>query len=139
MHSDDDFAVVPWAFDGDADDKISESHCSDGTNCIADVGDLGRSFDCTAGPSSRDNCSDCCCLRSFCCCSRDCSRGHDRHVHRCPSDYSGAAAAAVEEGPSGFRPTAFDSDSELVRVSAKRVVPRRNCSVCRLLPAAVPG
>ena len=132
MHSDDDFAVVPWAFDGDADDKVSESHCSDGTNCIADVGDPGRSFDCTACPSARDNCSGCCCLRNFCCCSRDDIRGHDRHVHHCPFDYFAAAVvAAVVEGPSDFRPTAFDSDSELVRVSAMRVVPRRNYSVCR--------
>lgn len=35
MQSSVGFAVVPLAFDGDVDNKVSESHYSDETSCIA--------------------------------------------------------------------------------------------------------
>lgn len=60
---DDGFAVVvPMAFDEDVDDKVSESHCSGGTSCIADADPMNSDSGYTdvhlGGPGS---CSGCCC------------------------------------------------------------------------------
>lgn len=132
--------MEPWAFDGDADDKVSESHCSDGTNCIAGVGGPMMSFDYIDDPSARGNCSGCCC---YCYYSWDDSRCHYRHVRHYRADYFDDAATtttivAVAAGLRYFQP-ALDFDSAPVRVLAKPADPRSwNCSVSRLIPAAVP-
>lgn len=112
MHSVDDFAVVPLASDVDVDDKVSESHCSDGTRSCMTTTTTG--FDYIDVPSCfLDNCSD----------------------YYCDSREDSAAAAVGVEGSFSL-PAVLESDFELVQVLATLVVPQSwNCSVSRLILA----
>lgn len=105
------FAVVLWAFDEDVDDKVSESHCNDGTSCMAGVLDLKTNSDYIDVPSVLGNCSD------------YYSWGDTR------ADYSDvdAAAAVAEEAAVVVAVVPEQSvalDFELDLVSAKQVVLR---------------
>lgn len=130
--------VAPWAFDGDVDDKVSENHCSGGTNCTAGGGDQMR-FDYIGVPSGLDSCSD------------YYSSSDIRRAGCSDADEGPAAAAAVGGAMAvGVRHNSrhlhcqtalgFDSesgsDSEPARESARPAAPRNwNCSVSRLIPA----
>lgn len=108
------------AFDGDADDRASESHCSDGTSCIAGVRQT-MSSDYIGVRGVRHNCSD------------DYSKGDGRRAD-CPA---GAAKAVAGADSSRREWLALDfesanSDSGLAQVSARPVVLQSwNCSVSR--------
>lgn len=126
-HSVDDFAVVPWAFDGDVDDKVSESHWS-GASCMAGDRDP-MSSDYIDVPSVLDSCS------SYY------SSGDTR------ADYSDVAAAAAAEEAAVVAAAVTKSScchltmafgSEPARESAKLVVLRNwNCFVFQLTPVVV--
>jgi hypothetical protein len=119
FHSADGFAVVPWAFDGDADDKVSESHCSGETSCTT-VADRAMSFDYNDVPG---------CLGDSCCSVGYSTNSRDGYSGVAVDAVAAAVVAAVAAAV-GQRWLAFGF--ELVLVWAKLVVLRSlSCFVCQ--------
>jgi hypothetical protein len=95
--------VVPLAFDWDVDDTVSESHCSDGTSCIAGARQT-MSFDyIDVHLHVLDNCSGYYYYYWHCSRRVDCSA----------ADAAVAAAVAFPDNFQRQLPTALGFDSEL--------------------------